>query len=77
MVYFYPSAFTKGCDLEAHTFAPELMQQLRNMGLKVELVSPQQAAMSRGYWVGLQIDPTTGVMKGGIERGSESGVDGY
>jgi peroxiredoxin Q/BCP len=22
-VYFYPSAFTKGCDLEAHTFAQE------------------------------------------------------
>src|SRR5690242_1535806 len=21
VVYFYPSAFTKGCDLEAHTFA--------------------------------------------------------
>ncbi len=21
MVYFYPSAYTKGCDLEAHTFA--------------------------------------------------------
>lgn len=23
MVYFYPSAYTKGCDLEAHTFAQE------------------------------------------------------
>lgn len=23
VVYFYPSAFTKGCDLEAHTFAGE------------------------------------------------------
>jgi len=23
VVYFYPSAFTKGCDLEAHTFAAE------------------------------------------------------
>ena len=23
VVYFYPSAFTKGCDLEAHTFAEE------------------------------------------------------
>ena len=23
VVYFYPSAFTKGCDLEAHTFAQE------------------------------------------------------
>ena len=23
VVYFYPSAFTKGCDLEAHTFATE------------------------------------------------------
>jgi len=21
VVYFYPSAYTKGCDLEAHTFA--------------------------------------------------------
>ena len=23
VVYFYPSAFTKGCDLEAHTFAEQ------------------------------------------------------
>src|SRR5580658_11025842 len=23
VVYFYPSAYTKGCDLEAHTFATE------------------------------------------------------
>jgi peroxiredoxin Q/BCP len=23
VVYFYPSAYTKGCDLEAHTFAVE------------------------------------------------------
>ena len=23
VVYFYPSAYTKGCDLEAHTFAKE------------------------------------------------------
>ncbi len=23
VIYFYPSAFTKGCDLEAHTFAQE------------------------------------------------------
>src|SRR5579875_885461 len=23
VVYFYPSAFTKGCDLEAHTFAQD------------------------------------------------------
>ena len=23
VVYFYPSAYTKGCDLEAHTFAQE------------------------------------------------------
>src|ERR1017187_8771776 len=23
VVYFYPSAYTKGCDLEAHTFAEE------------------------------------------------------
>ena len=26
VIYFYPSAFTKGCDLEAHTFAQEKEQ---------------------------------------------------
>jgi thioredoxin-dependent peroxiredoxin len=26
VVYFYPSAFTKGCDLEAHTFAEKIDQ---------------------------------------------------
>src|SRR5262249_23858177 len=26
VVYFYPSAYTKGCDLEAHTFAQQIDQ---------------------------------------------------
>ena len=38
VVYFYPSAFTGGCDLEAHTFS-ERMQQFTDAGATVVGVS--------------------------------------
>lgn len=43
VVYFYPSAFTKGCDLEAHTFA-EMKDQFDAAGATIIGVSADSIA---------------------------------
>jgi len=63
--------------VERDTFDPKVLDGLRDMGLKVEVFSPKQAAVSRGYWAGAQIDPVTQHIKGGLSRGLEGGVAGY
>ena len=63
--------------VEALMFDPKVLDGLKNLGLKVEVISPKQASISRGYWAGVQIDPATRRMKGGVSRGMERGVAGY
>src|ERR1700719_4651961 len=43
VVYFYPSAYTKGCDLEAHTFA-EMKDQFDAAGATIIGVSADSIA---------------------------------
>jgi thioredoxin-dependent peroxiredoxin len=43
VVYFYPSAYTKGCDLEAHTFA-EMKDQFDSAGATIIGVSADSIA---------------------------------
>jgi thioredoxin-dependent peroxiredoxin len=43
VVYFYPSAFTKGCDIEAHTFA-EMKDQFDSAGATIIGVSADSIA---------------------------------
>src|SRR5580693_10532600 len=43
VVYFYPSAYTKGCDLEAHTFA-EMKDQFDAAGATIIGVSADSLA---------------------------------
>ncbi len=43
VVYFYPSAYTKGCDLEAHTFA-EMKDQFDASGATIIGVSADSIA---------------------------------
>ena len=43
VVYFYPSAYTKGCDLEAHTFA-EMKDQFNAAGATIIGVSADSIA---------------------------------
>src|SRR6204780_3390072 len=43
IIYFYPSAFTKGCDLEAHTFA-EQKEQFTSAGATIIGVSADSIA---------------------------------
>jgi len=63
--------------VEANMFDPKVLEGLERMGLRVEVISSQQAAISRGYWAGVQIDPVTRRMKGGVSRGLGGGVAGY
>ena len=63
--------------VEANTFEPKVLDGLKHMGLKIEVVSPKQAGMSRGYWAGVQVDPETRRMRGGVSLGLDGGVAGY
>jgi gamma-glutamyltranspeptidase/glutathione hydrolase len=63
--------------VEANTFDPKVLDGLVKMGLRVEVVSPKQAVVSRGYWAGIRIDPVTRRRQGGVSRGLEGGVAGY
>jgi peroxiredoxin len=46
VVYFYPSAFTKGCNLQAHTFATRL-ERFRAAGASVIGVSLDLAVVEK------------------------------
>jgi len=64
--------------VENDTFDPKVLAGLGEFGVKkVKPVSPQEASRSRGYWVGIQIDPKSRQLKGGVSRGLESDVKGY
>jgi gamma-glutamyltranspeptidase len=63
--------------VEENSFEPKVLDELRQMGLKIDVVSASQAGVSRGYWAGIQVDPETRRMKGGVSRGLGGGVDGY
>jgi gamma-glutamyltranspeptidase/glutathione hydrolase len=63
--------------VEEGTFEPEIIDALRKMGQKVEVVSRKEGGTCRGYWVGMQVDPVTGLLKGGVSRGLEGGIVAY
>jgi hypothetical protein len=63
--------------VEEETFDPKILAGLKEMGLKVEVVSSRDAAVSRGYWAGAWIDPVTRHIKGGATQGAEGQVAGY
>jgi hypothetical protein len=61
--------------IEEGTFDPKILQGLKDFGMKAVPEKPE--AISRGYWVGIQIDSATGVTKGGVSREMEGAVVGY
>ena len=63
--------------VEADVFDAKVIQEVEQMGLSIEVVSSKQAAISRGYWAGAQVDPVTRRIKGGVSRGLGGGVVGY
>jgi gamma-glutamyltranspeptidase/glutathione hydrolase len=64
-----PPAFEQG------TFDPKTLEGLNEFGVKA--AAEKDAGTSRGYWVGVQLDPKTGIMKGGVSSGIEGAVVGY
>jgi gamma-glutamyltranspeptidase/glutathione hydrolase len=63
--------------VEEGTFAPKVLEGLNEFGMKVKPISQKDGAMSRGYWVGIKIDPVTRRMKGGVSQDLEGEVVGY
>jgi gamma-glutamyltranspeptidase/glutathione hydrolase len=58
------------------SFDPKVVDEVRKLGGKIRVVSPNED-VNRGYWVGIQIDPATGRMRGGVSRGLEGQIAGY
>lgn len=72
-----PAFVGHGSDVEHGTFDPKVLRGVKELGMKVNILSPKEASMTRGYWVGIQIDPASRRMKGGVSRGLEGQVAGY
>jgi gamma-glutamyltranspeptidase/glutathione hydrolase len=63
--------------VEEDTFDPKVLAELSQFGRNVRPISSKEGSMARGYWVGIQIDPASRRMKGGVSRGLEGQVAGY
>jgi gamma-glutamyltranspeptidase/glutathione hydrolase len=63
--------------VEQDTFDPKVLDGLGEFGMKVKPSPSKDGNMTRGYWVGVQVDPATRRMKGGVSRGLEGQVAGY
>ena len=71
-----PVFFGDGDVLEG-TFDRHMIESVRKLGGSIRVVAPEKIAGNRGYWVGIQIDPATGRMRGGVSRGLEGQIAGY
>jgi gamma-glutamyltranspeptidase/glutathione hydrolase len=70
-----PALIGDGSDVESGTFEPKVIEAVRKLGAEIHVRKPKDA--QRGYWVGVQIDPATGRMCGGVSRGLEGQIAGY
>ncbi len=61
--------------VESGTFDPKVLDTLKALGMKVNILSPKEAQL--GYWVGVQVNPTHHHLLGGVSRGLEGRVVGY
>jgi len=60
---------------QSGTFDPKTLEGLKDFGIKA--VPEKSDAISRGYWVGVQIDSAAGTTRGGVSRDVEGAVVGY
>ena len=65
VVYFYPSAYTGGCNIQAHTFA-ENMDKFKAAGATVPLVILE--ASRSGIWPGRSTPPILGAVTAASAR---------
>src|SRR5207237_78004 len=63
--------------VEGNACEPAMLDGLKKIGLKVEVISPKEAGRTRGYWAGAWIDPVSRHIKGGVTPGMEGGVVAY
>jgi len=63
--------------VEEDTFDPNVLDGVSQFGMRAKPISSKEASMARGYWVGIQIDPASRRMTGGVARGLEGQVAGY
>ena len=61
--------------VEDGTFDSEVLDGVRKLGMKVNVLSPKE--LQPGYWVGVQVNPTNNHLLGGVSRGLEIDVLGY
>ena len=66
---FLPNGVAEG------TFDPKVLDGVKAPGLKVNILSQKGAQW--GYWVGVQVDPVSHHLLGGVSRGVEGDVAGY
>lgn len=52
--------------VEAGAFDAELLEEVRAMGQPMQEIPSESAGGWRGYWVGIHIDPETGVRRGAV-----------
>lgn len=69
-----PVIFSDGSAVK-DSFDPKLMDEVGKLGGKIRIVLPEK--VNRGYWVGIQVDPETRRMRGGVSRGLEGQIAGY
>jgi gamma-glutamyltranspeptidase / glutathione hydrolase len=59
------------------SFDKTLLDGVRGLGQVVKVLPPQESEALAGYWVGIQIDPITGQLRGAGTRELPSHADGY
>ena len=69
-----PVIFSNGSAIKG-TFGSQVIDGVEKLGGKIQIVTPEK--VNRGYWVGIQIDSTTGRMRGGVSRGVEGQIAGH
>ena len=69
-----PVIFSSG-SIVKESFDPQVIDEVRKLGGKISFVTVEKA--DRGYWVGIQIDPATGRMRGGCSRSLQGQIAGY
>ncbi len=72
-----PGLMGDGSDVEVGTFDPRVLDKVQKLGGELHVKKPQDLSGKRGYWVGVEIDPAAGRMRGGVSRGLEGQIAGY
>lgn len=58
-------------------FADEMIDQVRALGQPVTEANTSQQGATRGYWIGIHVDPKTGKLSGGFPAGLGGGAIGH